>query len=269
MPSRSGGAPNRRAHAFMSDSGTGADARWFQPELIPAVPGLTHGQFAAFIRGPVPDTPVDVTVTNNRTSLLSIRPGPGGTLRVRASACFLSAPPPVLHALRRYVRRPRREDWQTLSRFVRQPGEKGAAALPPCRLRTAGAVFDLEAVKRRVNAEFFPDRPDCPIAWGRSRPRAAGRAGRHVCYGSYSRAQNLIRINPLLDDPRVPGRFAEFIVYHERLHALVDPEERGSRIVHHTPRFRRLEQGFPEWKEMQRLSADLVRILLRPPGRHA
>jgi hypothetical protein len=63
----------------------------------------------------------------------------------------------------------------------------------------------------------------------------------------------------------VPAEFVSFIVYHERLHAALGAESRGTKQWHHTARFRHLEKQYPGFDRMQALAASLVNTLDRRP----
>lgn len=59
--------------------------------------------------------------------------------------------------------------------------------------------------------------------------------------------QNIIKINPIMDDITIPAYFIEYIVYHEMLHAVYPPIlGKGKRIVHHK-KFIEMEKNFPDY----------------------
>ena len=208
------------------------------------------------------DTGISVRVafTRNRVSMLSVRVGPDGVIRLRLDRGFGHAPEPVVHALGRFLKGRRRADWLVVARFA---GDLTPAPRAPVarQLLTRGRVYDLAAIRDRVNREFFEGRLRCRIGWG-ARGRRRRRAWcRTIRYGSYIKAQDLIRINPILDDPRVPPDFVTYIVFHEMLHAVV-PSESGLRRRHHHAAYRHLERRFPDYERMQRLSAELVNVLV-------
>lgn len=198
--------------------------------------------------------------TRNRVSMLSIRFGPGGTVRVRADRAFGEAPEPVVEALGRYLRTRRSADWQPVSRYAR--GVQPAGCPPaPRQLLTRGRVHDLGMIRDHVNRTYFHGRLHCAIGWGARGRRQRRGWCRTIRYGSYVKAQNLVRINPLLDDPRVPAEFVAYIVFHEMLHAVV-PSQAGLRYRHHHAVYRHLERRFPDYARMQRLSSELVDVLV-------
>lgn len=202
---------------------------------------------------------VRLVFTRNRASMVSMRFDPLGRVCLRLDHAFAQAPQPVLDALGRYLHARQAEDWRVVSRFA---GSLTPASRPPAQrqLLTHGRVHDLAAIRDRVNHEFFQGRLTCRIGWsvrGRRQRRARTRT---IRYGSYVKSQNLVRISPLLDDPRVPVDFVTYIVYHEMLHAVV-PSEVGARRRPHHAMYRHLERRFPDYERMQRLSAELVNVL--------
>jgi len=203
---------------------------------------------------------VRVALTRNRVAMASVRADPDGAVRLRLDRGFGQAPEPVIQALGRYLKGRRRVDWEVVARFAGnlQPTPRAPA---PRQLLTRGRVYDLAAIRDRVNHDFFEGRLACRIGWG-TRGRRRRRAWcRTIRYGSYIKAQDLVRINPILDDPRVPADFMAYIVFHEMLHAVV-PSEAGLRRRHHHARYRHLERRFPDYERMQRLSSELVNVLV-------
>jgi hypothetical protein len=193
--------------------------------------------------------------------MVSVRFHPLGPVRLRLDRGFNQAPDPVLDALGRYLRTRHAGDWRTVSRFA---GNLTPAPRPPAKrqLLTRGRVHDLAVIRDRVNHEFFQGRLACRIGWGGYGRRHRHARSRSIRYGSYVKAQDLVRINPLLDDPRVPADFVAYIVFHEMLHAVV-PSEPGVRRRHHHMQYRQLEGRFPDFERMRRLSSELVNVLAK------
>jgi hypothetical protein len=209
------------------------------------------------------DHPVSVVITRNRSSLIRLRPKPGGGYELRTHACLLQAPPETLRALKRFLVTHRRADWRAVCGFL-QTVPRESRPVPEDTIRAAGSVYDLQSILDGVNAAFFPGPCPCRITWGRAAGRLHGRVRRHIAYGSYHREPALIRIHPLLDDARVPRDFVAFIVFHERLHAALGAENRGGRQYHHTARFHSLERAYPDYDRHQELAKKLFRTLDKP-----
>ena len=206
---------------------------------------------------------IRLTITRNRVSMVSIRHAHGAPA-VRLDRAFLAAPEAVIVALARYLRDRSGAAWRVVrhytSTILPDPGSPRRLCLA-----TQGRFHDLAAIRERVNARHFGGQLRCGITWGRAglRPRRRTRS-RTIRFGSYERARDLVRINPLLDDPRVPADFMEYIVFHELLHAVVpaEPGARGHRYHHAT--FRVLERRFPDVARMRRLANELVATLAQP-----
>src|SRR5262245_51506699 len=85
-----------------------------------------------------------------------------------------------------------------------------------------GKVFNLRAIFRNLNAEYFNNRfPRYRIVWAR---KAKGRPKNQIVFGSIQEEDRIIRIHPLLDRRFVPTWFLEYVVYHEMCHAVVRDE---------------------------------------------
>ena len=202
--------------------------------------------------------PVRLTLTRNRVSMVSVVFHPA-EIRVRMNEAFLAAPDSALQALGGYLRTRARAQWRLVGDYVRTLVPESGRE-PAGELRTAGRFYDLALILDRVNERHFSGRLKCRITWGRAgRTRRRARS-RSIRFGSYAKAQDLIRINPLLDDPRVPLEFVDYIVFHELLHAVVPVDAAGTRPYHHAT-YRSLERRYPDYDRLRRLSSELVRKL--------
>lgn len=203
---------------------------------------------------------VNLTVTRNRVSMVSVKFEHPGCVELRLNHSFLSAPDHVVDALGTYLKTRSPKAWAVITEFVssREPEPR---LVRPVTVNSKGNVFDLMEIKDGVNRMYFKGAVECQIGWakqGRRRQRASSRT---IRYGTYNKALNLVRINPLLDDVRVPREFMEYIVFHEMLHAVV-PSQRGRiRWNHHHSLYRRHERVFPGHERMQKLAGELVRVL--------
>lgn len=118
------------------------------------------------------------------------------------------------------------------------------------RAGAKGAVYDLEQLFEKVNAEHFGSRLEKPILkWSAKVNRSR--------FGSYSFRTDTVILNRQLDRAAVPGTVVEFILYHELLHKALGYKVGNGRIRSHTAEFRRLERQFPEYDRIQNwLSAE-------------
>lgn len=213
-----------------------------------------------------------VTLTDNRSTVLSSRPREGGRLDVRLHWSFAAAPDPVLAAVARVVGGPRRgaalrrarevvRGWvgehrgtgsdgppEALAPAVAAPRRPVAGPHPP-----RGRVHDLEAIRDDVNRAYFGGRLEVAIAWSRSgRPQGRRRRRVVVKLGSWSPQDATVRIHPVLDHESVPAVVVASVVHHELLHAELEPEVRNGRRRLHTPAFRRREQELEGYEEARR-----------------
>jgi hypothetical protein len=188
--------------------------------------------------------PVQLGVTDNRRRMVT-QTRTRGRLRVRVHMMFLGASERVKNALVAYVVYGDRDASQVVGEFIDQnlhslrPSRKA-----PGRLRTAGQAHDLEAILHDVNHRYFGGTAgDVLITWGRkTQPRDSKRTS--IKLGSYSAAERLIRIHPVLDQRWVPRYFVQYIVYHELLHHLVPATRVAGRTLLHPPEFQRRERDF-------------------------
>jgi len=125
-------------------------------------------------------------------------------------------------------------------------------------LNARGRVYDLGAIFDAVNQRYFNGKVVCEIGWGRRGTAKRGARSRMIRFGSYSRMENAIRVNPMLDNAGVAQEFVEYIVFHEMLHAALPSVESGGRRAHHHRAYRLLERRFPGHARMQKMAVELV-----------
>ncbi len=186
---------------------------------------------------------IQLVVTNNRRRMLTYTPSPDGHDTLRLNRIFLDADEKIQRALSAFLRG--NPDVQAvLQDYVDRRTRKLARGLAqkPLMLCTQGRVYDLQAIFDTINRRYFKSVVDVSITWGRRRTCAQKAS---VQLGTYSPSERLIRINPVLDDPKVPHFVIEKIVYHEMLHHVVPPEKSGKRMNFHSAEFRNLESLFP------------------------
>jgi len=187
--------------------------------------------------------PLRLTLTENRSVLLSFRKQQG-VVQLRLHKMFLHAPPRIVRAVARGLRRTNRTADFEVRRFMNENlhlVRKVPRALPP--LQTRGKAHDLQAIFNRLNERFFDTRLKVPLTWGRGSGRAR-RGG--LTFGSYDPVLGLIRVHPVLDRRDVPEYFVESVVYHEMLHHhLGGIPDRAGRTVYHSRVFREAEARYP------------------------
>jgi hypothetical protein len=208
--------------------------------------------------------PVRLVVHDNRSTMVSYR-REGGALRLRVHHLFLGAPGPVLDALATFCsgRGPDRaaalrqvDAWIRTHRDRIAPG--GHARLDP-----RGRVHDLQAILDRLNAAHFDGAVEARIGWGRSGVLPGRRS---IRTGVYLHAARAIRLHPALDREEVPEFYVEAVVFHEMLHQVVPPEDRGGRRVVHGSAFRRRERAWPGHERARAWERAHLHVLLSGPS---
>jgi predicted metal-dependent hydrolase len=233
-----------------------------QQELFDSRAEMTLADLIAFMNAGSPRK-VEIKLTRNRVSMLSMNFAVPGTVRIRMHEGYLKAPPAIFKALREYVRTRDRDKWKIAARFVHEIHCDVHARQRPARLATGGRVYDLKELYEEVNHEFFNGRVSCVIGWGRPRRKSRRwRWSKHIRFGSWHGGTRTVRVHPRLDDPRVPREFVRYIVFHEMLHAVVPETVSGCRRRIHSAQFKALEKGFPNFREMQQVATRLVKTLL-------
>ena len=209
-----------------------------------------------------------VLFTRNSSTLVSLSQRKGyGTLRLHV--LFSSAPAGVLEDVIRFCFTCQDQAQSKIlrSRILDYVGENRsqaiATAAKPICCAPEGSVYDLEEVLWHVIREYVPERrlkrtrPN--IGWSR-RPTTE-LMGKWI--ETPRKEANIIVINRLLDDDRVPSYYIEYIVYHELLHDLFSISRSHGRWVKHSPEFQARERIYPpyararegETRELQSLTA--------------
>lgn len=102
----------------------------------------------------------------------------------------------------------------------------------------AGKVFDLDERFIFLNNRYFEGNlRNLDLHWVQRRSKRI--------LGQFVPHQDEILINALLDHPLVPGSVVDFVLYHEMLHAILEPRfsKTGRKSVHHR-RFKKMEKQF-------------------------
>ncbi len=193
---------------------------------------------------------IDLQINDNTSTLLSMRHPAGAPIRFSVHHMFLEADDDVVAALAQYLRRPTANSQRTLRAYMNSASEairSNVIAPRSLTLRARGHVYDLHKLAAEVNRDYFDGKLQVYITWSRGSVAPAGRR-RHIIFGSWDFRTRLIRIHPALDQADVPDCFVRFVIYHEMLHALLDPPRTGTeRRCVHTAEFRRLEEAFPDY----------------------
>jgi hypothetical protein len=180
-----------------------------------------------------------------------------GKAKVEISDVLADAPPLVLEALAEILlaqvfrKRPSREARECYLAHIFKPHvrdridearrARGRKRLLPAR----GEHCDLEAIFAKLNRRYFRgELRGVRIGWSPHRSRTV--------LGHYDAAHRTISISRRLDSARAPRFLAEYLVYHEMLHARFPVERNGARRVVHTREFLEAERKFPRYEEARR-----------------
>ncbi|MFC2140113.1 hypothetical protein ACFLQ1_00150 [Candidatus Auribacterota bacterium] len=181
-------------------------------------------------------SPFSLTITDNRSSMLSYRKD-HGFFKIRLHNMFLDAADHIIDDLVSFIKTGRSK---FLDYFIRTHLDKIRVKERNNRkfiIRHQGDFFNLADIFVRLNVAYFKGAVTCPISWGR---RQRKKRTRSIVFGTYCGSTNLIRIHPALDQVFVPFYFVEYIVYHEMLHFLI---KRDYKKIH-TEEFKRREKLF-------------------------
>lgn len=232
-----------------------------QHELFPFDTGMSKELLADILENSAPRK-VHLAITDNRVSMVSVDFSKPQAIKVRLHEAFLKAPEDVINALKRFLHDGNKSDWGVISTFAKRIVSENMRPARRKKKPKAGLVHHLGEIRNNVNKCFFGGKVSCDIEWGqRVVAKKRGRKSRSIRYGSWIPDLKTIRINPLLDDERVPYEFIRYIVFHEMLHAVVPVEQRGSRNYYHATTFKRLERAFPNLDVMHDLAKELITIL--------
>jgi len=192
--------------------------------------------------------PVSLRITDNATSLLSIRTRQD-LVNVRIHWMFLKAGDDIIREISGFIKK-RKGCTPLIRKFIHENRSciklRDSSSCSPVIIRTQGRFHDLGEMFATLNNAYFGGRVSASISWGKRNPR---RVVRKRILGSYSGHTNMIRINPVLDRKTVPGFFIRYIIYHEMLHSIVKEERKNGRRLLHSPAFRERERLFGEYEK--------------------
>jgi hypothetical protein len=191
--------------------------------------------------------------------MVSVSFVPDGSIRLSIHEDFLQAPPRVRRALRTYLRSRRRSAWNIVAAYAEMIPTQYKACPATATAPVTGRAHNLSGIARLVNQEFFNGRVKCNVVWGKAQPKRKRR--RSIRYGSWDAATRTVRVNPLLDDSRIPADFLRYIVFHEMLHSIVPDRVARGRRQPHSAQFRSIEKTFPEFDRMKQLCGELLDLL--------
>ena len=187
--------------------------------------------------------PVLLTLTDNSTSMISVREKQGG-ISVRLHRIFLKADNEVLDEVVSFIKK-KRGKTPVIKEFIRQHKSFLKERKPrTITLNPNGKLYNLTDIFNSLNSEYFNNSLSVLITWGKRSPRYAVK---RRTLGNYQKKTNTIRINPILDSRKVPRYVIEFIVYHEMLHAVIDTVLKNGRRSIHSKEFKNRERKYKNY----------------------
>lgn len=191
----------------------------------------------------------DLTVNANRRQVLSWARR-GGQLRLSVHWALLEHHDDLVHLLTRGDR----SAWARLRRRIPQQPVTGEVG--PSR----GRVHDLHRLLATERERLPRDPGELHLEWGRW-PTIPPR--RSLRLGSCDNASPpRIRIHPVLDHVDVPAWFVGFVLFHELLHVVFPPIDRGLRREVHPASFRAAERRHPHYAAALRWERERIHDLL-------
>ncbi len=140
-------------------------------------------------------------------------------------------------------------------------GEKGLSSSPVLEVRREANGFDLQEIFDRLNAEYFENKIQAGVGWGRDSKKKNRSAFR---FGSYDRAKRLIRIHPRLNQSFVPFSVVELTVYHEMCHQWAPSVKRNGVWRDHHPEFKNKEKEYRFYQEARSWEKQNWKVFLIP-----
>ena len=195
---------------------------------------------------------IDLWLTDNRRTMMSIRRTREGLLRLRLHHMFVDAEERHIVAistlLTSHNTTAQKIARDTVTSFTQRHHEKIRRFDPPkrrIRIRTAGNTHDLNVLYHRVVREHFDKDPKLTITWGRwGRP---GSPLKSIRLGSFDARRGIVRVHPILDRPAVPEWVVAYIIFHELLHDHLPPlVRRGKKTAVHHDAFCERERQHPD-----------------------
>lgn len=219
-----------------------------------------------------PGAQLELAVTDNRTTMISVRREPG-RYRLRLHHMFVEAGADIVDALGRYVTRAERDASAALDAFIDQHASRISSRTPAAvrtrapgprlNMEPRGQHHDLEALYHELNASYFRGQICARITWAkRKRCGTPPRHHKSLRMGSYSVEDQLIRIHPTLDRPDVPRYYIAWIIYHEMLHQKHQIPLVAGRRCFHPPAFLAEERLFDEYERARRFEQQNLHRLL-------
>lgn len=176
-------------------------------------------------------------------------------LMVRLSDIFSNAPAEIYHSLalillaRLYRKKIDNAHHRTYRTFILTEDIQERARIARndrCRLSrpaaSRGRHIDLSVLFDELNEEYFAGSINKPkLSWSAKKAR--------YVLGRYDATHQAIYISRVFDTPSVPSYVVEYVMFHEMLHVKHQSQVHDSRLIVHTPEFKREEHSFSHYQE--------------------
>jgi hypothetical protein len=189
---------------------------------------------------------IALIITDNTVSMLSTRHKKRNTILVRLHWMFLHADKNVIREIAAFIKN-KNSKTPSITKFIQENRKCiRKRSRKPLKINAHGKCHNLNDIFDSLNTGYFDDRVTAVITWGKRLSRWY--SGKRTL-GSYDESNNMIRINPVLDQRSVPKYFVEFIVYHEMVHADMDSKKNKGRNIIHSKEFKKREQFFKQYNK--------------------
>lgn len=108
-----------------------------------------------------------------------------------------------------------------------------------------GTYFNLKEIFQRLNDRYFYNQLQEPRLGWSLKPA-------YTRLGFYDAARNLLVISRIFDSRKAELAVLEFLMYHEMLHIFFPTQTINGRRRIHSPDFRKKEQEFPGYEQIQK-----------------
>ena len=190
---------------------------------------------------------VDLIINENKRYLFTVLEKKRRSVRISLHRMFLEAPLAVLEDLSLYLQTGKKSFLMSISQFIDEKSyqQPYLQRVEPQALHTTGDYYDLPAILRRLQEDFFEHKGPNLITWfGQKKTRS------RIIFGEYQPLLQLVKINKKLDHPSVPDYFVDYVVFHEMLHHVIPSSTMpsGRRSIH-GPEFRKREKSYIHFKK--------------------
>ena len=200
-------------------------------------------------------TRLHVKINDNRSTMVSVKWEPDCT-KVSLHRMFLQAPHNIMQALACYLRGEHRQISPSIKAYIEDNLQKldYSHQVDVSKLQTQGRIYDLEAVYRALNQDYFNNQLSLRITWfGKWQQSNRSR----ITFGLDYDPLKLIKINRFMDNSHFPHYFISYVTYHEMLHYLCPAyvDEKGLKHIH-SREFKQREKEFKYFHEAQKWIRD-------------